>query len=205
MNKLLLHLLLVILMAAPIIVSAQSISVETAKQRAQTFLSENNIGNARIKKSSATPELTLSHISQPNGELHYYAFNNTNGGFVIVSGNDATEEILGYSDHGSFDADNMSPNFRYWMEQYDRQIAFAIAQGKSLKPKQSVKAASRENIDILVATRWDQESPYYNFCPKKSGKRCLTGCVATAMAQVMKTHNWPVTGTGSHTYKDTQD
>ena len=194
-----------IVLIIPMTLSAQFISVDQARERAFNFLKTQAPASKMAKKAVSKENLSLSYTYKQDNTPHIYVFSSGANGFVITSANEYTEDILGYSDHGDFNIDSLSPNFRYWMEQYDRQIAFAIAQGESLKPKQSVKAASREDVGILVATRWDQESPYYNLCPKKSSKRCLTGCVATAMAQVMKTHNWPVTGTGSHTYKDTQD
>ena len=55
-------------------------------------------------------------------------------------------------------------------------------------------------VGPLLTTYWSQDSPYNNFCPMGDGGRCLVGCAATAAAQIMRYHNWPPSGTGSHSY-----
>lgn len=194
-----------LVLAISLSLSAQIVSIDQAKNRAYTFLKTEANTSKLSKKTSSKESLTLAHTYQQDNTPHFYIFNNNSNGFIIVSANEVAEEILGYSDRGNFDINNISPNLRYWLEQYDRQIAFAIADGAKPMKKTSLKAAAREEIDIMVPTRWDQCDPYWRKCPKKKGKNCLTGCVATAMSQVMKTYNWPVTGTGSHTYTDTPD
>lgn len=194
------------LLAIALCISAQTIDAEKAKQNAEAFLISNlNIQGAK-SDAMASNNLTLVYTSKTDEVVCFYAFNNSNGGFVIASGDEVAEPILAYCEQGSFDLDKAPDNFKWWLHQYERQIAFAKANSSKIHKLASYDAhasASRQSVDVLCQTQWDQESPFYNQCPKSKSKYCLTGCVATAMAQVMKYWEWPVTGTGSHTYTDT--
>lgn len=96
----------------------------------------------------------------------------------------------------------MPDNMKAWLESYQSQIEWAIANGIDATPVKS--AVKRDNITPLIQTRWDQGSPYNDLCPvynESEHTRCATGCVATAMAQIMKFHEWPVKGKGSNSYR----
>lgn len=147
----------------------------------------------------------------------FYILNSTQkGGFVIVSADDRVQPILGYSEESSFDVTNMPPNLRDWLMGYEEQIHYAI--DENIKPTEEVVAEwstlleggalapkSTTAVNPLLATQWDQ-SPYYNeLCPtnifaSNSNGHTVTGCVATAMAQVMKYWNHPTHGRGYHSY-----
>lgn len=127
-----------------------------------------------------------------------YVFNSDNGGYVVVSADDRAVPMLGYSNDGAIDADNMAPALKYWLGEYARQIANAVPVTEPA-PK-SPNKAERQPIEPMVQTHWDQDAPYNNDCPTITGTRTYTGCVATAMAQVMKYHNYPEQGQGSHSY-----
>ncbi len=126
-------------------------------------------------------------------EVYVFA---TDGGFVAVPGDDMAPAVLGYSDGDSFDADNMPPALEWWLKEYGRQIEAARANGvvKSLR-------SDRAAIEPMVKTLWNQDSPYNDLCPIINGDRSVTGCLATAMAQVMKYHNYPPVGRGTNRYK----
>ena len=135
-------------------------------------------------------------------KLGFYVFNMTDkGGFVIVSNESETTPILGYSETGSIelDPDKMPENMRNWLQGYADEIAWLQKQenyGKIEKKsvnKARTRAVAKENItNTILLTRWNQRAPYNNQCPDySSGNRSVTGCVATAMAQVMKYHEWP--------------
>ena len=135
-------------------------------------------------------------------KLGFYVFNMTDkGGFVIVSNESETTPILGYSETGSIelDPDKMPENMRNWLQGYADEIAWLQKQenyGKIVKKsvnKARTRAVAKENItNTILLTRWNQRAPYNNQCPDySSGNRSVTGCVATAMAQVMKYHEWP--------------
>lgn len=125
-----------------------------------------------------------------------YVFEPRKGGYIVVSADDCAEPLLGYSASGTFDADAMPPAMAWWFDEYARQIEAARRQ-PVLK---AIERPERAPIAPMVKTKWNQDAPYNTLCPVYNGSRSVTGCVATAMAQVVKYHEWPATGTGSHEY-----
>ncbi|HIZ68541.1 MAG TPA: C10 family peptidase [Candidatus Prevotella avicola] len=121
----------------------------------------------------------------------YYVFNVGNDkGFVIVAGDDAVSPILAYADCGDFSEREMAPAAKAMLENYAQQIEM-IQQDPSL----SVAAAtSYAAIAPMVETQWNQMEPYNYMCPTISGEeeQSVTGCVATAMAQIIYYHKYPV-------------
>lgn len=124
----------------------------------------------------------------------YYVFNVGNDkGFVIVAGDDAVSPILAYADRGDFSEREMAPAAKAMLESYAQQIEM-IQQNPSLSVAAST---SYEAIAPMVETQWNQMKPYNYMCPTITGEpgRSVTGCVATAMAQIMYYHKWPVAET----------
>ncbi|MDE5560367.1 MAG: C10 family peptidase, partial [Bacteroidaceae bacterium] len=171
---------------------AGPVDLEQARGKAAKFLKELN-ENARL--ATETPEYaparSIKGVQTANTTPAFYVFNAENEcGYVIVSGDDNTDDILGYSTNGSFDVDNMPENVRAWMEGYAEQIAML----ETYMPQKQTAAqynASWTAIAPMITTQWNQSAPYNNQCPKQDGNLCVTGCSATAMAQVMKYHEWP--------------
>jgi hypothetical protein len=144
---------------------------------------------------------TRSAAQQQDEPMFYVFTMNGNGGFIIVSGDDVAKPVLGYSDEGTYDENN--PNLAYWMETLSQEIAGAIE--NSVPQDEQTRAAweafeSNSNtyaqslgdyVEPLIKTKWNQEEPYNDLCPPLSGTRTATGCVATAMAQIMKYHEYP--------------
>jgi hypothetical protein len=150
-------------------------------------------------EQSVAPQQQQQSPQQQDEPIFYVFAANGNRGFIIVSGDDVAKPVLGYSDDGTYDENN--PNLAYWMETLSQEIAYAIENGvaqnkqieeewNTLEYEQPV-GASGDYVDPLVKTKWDQNSPYNNLCPSNSA----TGCVATAMAQIMKYHEHPTTRT----------
>ena len=119
-------------------------------------------------------------------EPTYYIFSRGEGrGFVIVSGDDAVPEVLGYTEQGDYDEDNAAPFLRWYLDYYSQHIAYAQANGLPAMTQPSY-ATTRQDIEPLMETKWGQGWPYNNLCPDlKTGGKCATGCVATAGAQVV--------------------
>ncbi len=126
----------------------------------------------------------------------YYVFNvENNDGFVIVSGDDRMPDILGYSEHGNFDLSKAPDNVKWLMGYYSE-----IAQVLKKTPENGVAArrvarrtsAERTELIALMKTEWDQAGLYQQHCPEIGGNKALTGCVATAMAQVVNFFQWPL-------------
>lgn len=183
MKKLLLLSTLLVAVSAP--VYAAQLTPEQAVARL-------GLGNGR----ASVPEMKLVYTASEGHDNQFYIFNvGSNDGFSVVSADDCISPLIGYADSGSFDPENIPDNMRAWLGSYKRQIE-AIINGAS--PATSRVAMS--SIAPLVKTQWNQSSPYNNDCPMDGDSRAVTGCVATAMAQVMKYHNWPPKGTGSNSY-----
>lgn len=181
-----------------------------ARKVGQAFLSTQS--NVSISKNSSLElvykEKSSEYIASSSQErIFYYIFNLDSNGFVIVSGDDNVSPILGYSNEGIFDPINIPQNTKKWLEEYKSQIRFVIdneiESNNEIKEKWEKLLSEKQNgfmeksfVLPLMQTKWDQ-SPYYNaLCPSGT----VTGCVATAMAQVMKYWNYPTNGSGFHSY-----
>ena len=134
---------------------------------------------------------------QTAGEAAVYVFNNSvDGGYLLLSADDCAAPLLGYSEVGKFEEREMSAELRWWIGEYGRQIEYAKSHGAGEYVSQTTRA-DRKGIAPLVKTKWNQSSPYNGMTPTVDGKHCVTGCVATSMAQVMKYWNYPEIGKGS--------
>lgn len=156
--------------------------------------------------ASRASSFTLSYTSTDpaTGNAGVYVFNTSgDNGYAVISADDVAEALLGYADEGRFDPENIPANMKAWLETYTAEIVWASTQ--SLSEGISTYTSTRPErspIPPLCKTKWDQSAPYNNECPidPRDNKRCVTGCVATAMAQVMKYHNWPQKGSGALSY-----
>ena len=199
-------LVLVTIVFAAISLFASPRSEQQAIEAASEFL----IGHSHVLRAPAKDgRLTHSWTAlQTNGQPAFYVFNRgENDGFVIVSAEDRTYTILSYGDTGHFDETKMPENMRSWLEGYARTIEQVAAMPENQAARLYAprrKPAKTTNLYTPVAplcsTQWNQGTPYNNLCPVDAGGRCVTGCVATAAAQVMKKYNYPEQGIGSHSY-----
>ena len=137
-------------------------------------------------------------------EKAFNIFNNANDkGFVIVSSDERMPRVLGFSDTGTFDPANIPPAMR-WMLNLNNSQLEAIESGIELKElhfPMATRAGGYEDVAPLLGDiMWDQDYPYNELCPTIYGEKAPSGCVATAMAQVMAYHKYPSTGSGQHSY-----
>ncbi len=121
----------------------------------------------------------------------FYVFNsNDNKGFVIISGDDELKPVVGYSDNASLS--EMPTALAEWLDEYSSYVN-GVRNGL-IEPAMSKAAApTGKAIAPMLETSWNQSSPYNNKCPEVNGQKTPTGCTATAMAQIMKFHEWPIT------------
>ncbi|MBQ3698785.1 MAG: C10 family peptidase [Prevotella sp.] len=126
---------------------------------------------------------------------HLYVFNMKGGGYVIASGDERALPVLGYSATGSFDWDRVPENMRAWLHDYGQAIE---ALGDMQLTNTTTRRAAHTKINPLVKTQWSQNPVYNAQCPTYNGQvakyqnqLCVTGCTATAMAQVMNYYQWP--------------
>lgn len=192
-------LILTLMWLLPAIVFAGVVTSEQALVKATSFANARNV-NATIKlatkaKKSQTVDATA----------YYYVFNfGNNQGFVIISGDDRTNPILGYSDEGSFNIDKIPTNMKSWLDGYESQLK-ALATMSDTEASERIATSSRASVPThnsiapMITTKWDQATPYWNECPQfmnsyneEDGyELAYTGCVATSMAQIMNFYKYP--------------
>ena len=170
---------------------ATPIDAAAAQSRAASFLKSHSQG----KLLSPGVELRLSHAEKSDRDdslVDFYVFNSTDGGgFVIVPGDDCAEEILGYG-AGQLDMDNLPCNLKWWLDGYKEQMEWLFSHSEKMSSSSPRRSpADGITVEPLLTCRWSQMDPYNGQCPDDDYGRCVTGCVATAMAQVMYYWKYP--------------
>lgn len=182
--------------------TAKDVTQSQAEQIARGFLRQ-GVSLRQVTTKSTEAPLTLAYVGQAaDGQNCLYVFNTGMAdGFVIVSADDRANEILGYSDTGHFDTTSMPENMRSWLTTYIDQISLLRQSTTTGSVRTTSYSYDKEVKPLLGNIQWNQDSPYNDQCPVYDiSSRCATGCVATAMAQIMYYNRWPEQGTGSHTY-----
>lgn len=199
----------------PLTLSSKKVDMETAYKIAANFL------NAQIKTRSCMGEIYFvwngedADTRSVGIDPAFYVFESKLGGFVIVSGDDVTKPILGYSEEGEFDVDNIPDNLRWWLSEWSNGINFLRT--NNAKPTTEIsklwKDLGSKNIHtksfsskrLLATAEWNQTYPFNNKCPIYNGVSTFVGCVPTAMAIMMKYYEWPKAGVGfieGYSYSD---
>ncbi len=134
----------------------------------------------------------------------YYVFKGkASRGFVIVSGEDRLPLLIGYADDGVIDQNNLPIQLRTLLEQYRRRVAELrkTPDTGGFRSQKVFMHKPRVIVEALTKSHWGQGKPFNDECPEiRDSKKAAVGCVATAIAQVMYYHKWPVKGQGSHSY-----
>jgi hypothetical protein len=198
---------LIVMLAGMTMLNAHPVDAAKAKNIGQKFV------NAKFDNNLKSSDLQLVYTGvSTNNEVCFYAFNAGQEGFVIVSADDRFRPIVGYSDEGPFETENMSPELEFYLGKIieARTSRAAVLDDRTPEEWQSVATTGKllslnggRGVDYICTTKWNQDSPYNLYAPEASGGpggRCYAGCVATAMSQVMKRWNHPLQGTGSHSY-----
>ena len=189
----------VLLLAAAVLMIGTAVAAPVNPKRAAAL--------AQSFFSSQTGAKSGNRLADVPTEWQYrgiYLFEGADGGFVLVAADDAARPILGYSATGAMDTANMPPALQEWLKGYQKEIDilreakgfpphaewYALEQG--ITPKDTVW----EGVEPMLTTFWDQGYPYNGYCPRGS----VTGCAATAQAQVMNYWKYPAFGQGSHSY-----
>ena len=170
---------------------AAPVTHEAARQKAAAFVKKMKGGTTSRRLSPAKISAAAATDGAP-----FYVFNiGQQEGFVIVSGDDRTDEIIGYADEGSVNLESMPDNMRAFLQGYADELNWLRRQGDSYQaPRHIAKAGNtKKAISPLLTTKWNQDYPYNLYCSTSSGESAPTGCVATAIGQVMyyqsKKHN----------------
>ncbi len=169
---------------------AGPVGKEEAKAKALAFLN----GTVSQRAGVAKAPRRLQDLSLASSGDAYHVFNiGASNGFVIVSGSDLTPDIIGYTDEGAFDAQNIPDNMKEWLQEYTNQIAWMEKQGEATASASKVRKAPagvKAAIAPLIQTKWNQSNPYNYYCPNfVTSTKCVTGCMATALAQLLYYHH----------------
>lgn len=172
---------------------ADEVSVDNAKQLAADFFSASSLD--RLASADA---LDLAYTCGTASHPLYYVFNAHEGqGYIIISADDCTTPVLGYSLEGRYDAGSMPPAMNWMMHGLESEIKAAPGLQNPVsmtERRRMARRAAQSNERILLETpQWRQEAPFNKHIPGNA----LTGCVGTAMAMIMKYHEFPERGTGS--------
>ena len=159
---------------------ADEVTMSEAWNKAQPYMKEQSSMSRSMRRMSGISEEKSQ--SQP-----LYIFSRGEGeGFVIVSGDDCLPAIIGYTEGGDYDEENMPPALKAIIDHYAEAVVDAQARGVN-RPYSSVTASSYDkDIPVLLTSHWHQNGPWNNLCPQRSdgGGRAVTGCVATAASQI---------------------
>lgn len=210
-------LLLFVLFSTAFWAMAERIDVATARRIAENVAASNTGG---LRSAS---ELSLIYAAAPgqeknalrstgtvDGATDYFVFNiGANKGFVIVSGDDRVRPVLGYSDEGNIDFDNLPDNLRAHLAYFQSQISWVENKAVNQSPEIALEwsrylsgtTLRSGNEKVIETANWGQYAPYNAMCPLINGKRAVTGCGATATAIIMRYHQWPLqaqNGVSSH-------
>lgn len=204
------HLFLFLLTIVGRIIPSLSapISLPEAEAIARLYFSQNGLRNHL--------PITLTHTHFGKGvsalrggeegaqQAYYYIFNRgENEGFAIVAGDDRLQPLLGYADKGHFDWEQAPAQVRQWMDLYAQTIAHLLYT-PTIEELPSSLQNGKEVLPLLDTKKiiWNQEYPYNLYCPYDNSIQCPSGCVATALAQIMRYHEWPDAAVGAHSYTD---
>ena len=204
------RLFVILSLFVAIVAMAGPVDKKQAMQEAAAFLKTHplTVDNKADGQAQTAEAVRLTDVSAtlPMGEkAPFYIINiGDQQGFVIVSGDDRTNPILGYSDEGAFDANRMPANMRYWLDCYAQQLN-VLAEMDDTQAARVLRAPRRDRVGThnsiapLITTKWDQATPYWNECPQFMNsddeadgyELAYTGCVATSMSQIMYFYKQP--------------
>lgn len=182
--------------------TAQSIDEARAKRIAASFFKSNAARSMRGEKMVQNENLVNNYTARVGDKNCFYIFNRgKNDGFVIVSADERTRQnVLGYSERGSLDYSSSPAYIKAFLDRYAQGISLL----KSADGSQGGTTITYQDpVDPLLGDiAWGQGWPYNLLCPKDDqGGNYVTGCVQTAMAQIMAYHKWPKQGRGTASYE----
>jgi|GEM_PF-5673551 putative thiol protease/hemagglutinin prtT len=181
-----------------------SVDEKRALQLARRFLST---ASSTTQTKSLNDNLTLAYVegqvgnsskgnsarSLTNANPAYYVFNRgTDGGFVMVAGDDALTPVFAYSNQGTFNAERIPDGLVYYLDCYAQMVKMARA--GELKIKKRFFERGDSLYGPLITTQWGQGEPFNDLAPLYQGKKAVAGCGPIANAQIMKYHRWPERG-----------
>lgn len=121
--------------------------------------------------------------------------------FKIISHNKRLPKLIAFSDDAIFEENAMPENVKSWLDSYCDMARLFETDTLAAKRWHAAHAPHFDDIPPLLGDiEWGQERPFNTYCPKVNGRTCPSGCVATALAQIMFFHRWPECGVGTKSY-----
>lgn len=176
---------------------ANPVTLEKAMQTARHFAAT-GMRKARDNRNISLAYIQKQKIADTDSVPMLYVFNINKEGHVIISADDVAESVLAYCENNPFDADNLPPNVKNWIDGYAQEIAWAKTHETGRAERSEAPRKAPKTISPLIKTKWNQTEPFNDQCIFND-KRCYTGCVPTAMAQIM--YFWATTGKDGTKFK----
>ena len=169
---------------------AAPVDVKSAQAKAQQFLLE-QYTSGNLSNPASYLKLVHTEVSSHDGITPVYYVFNTASGFVVVSGEDRSSEILAYGDQLFPNLKDMPANMMYWLDSYKRQLEFLLQHPTIEVTTPSVLDGSKSVVNPLITANWSQNAPYWNECPAYGTDTCYTGCPATSLSMVFYYWKYP--------------
>ena len=191
--------LCIVLLWLPLLAVAQQRNNLGMEVLAQKVWNEDNFTEKKCKYKSTPLEIE---------DKAYYVVvradenqDDTLPGYMLIADNDGTITLLAFDDKSRFTSIGIPPQIESWIKGYERLTLNTSDGKKELEKWMKASQTGNEDVAPLLGNReWGQDNPYNLLCPTIEGKHCPTGCVATALSQIMSYYRWPLSGTGSITY-----
>ena len=180
---------MLLLSVCSLVAAASPVDPVVARAVATQFAASGRV--AGLRSAQGALQLAYAAPSASDASLaDYYVFQTSGGqGFVIVAGDDRARQVLAYGD-SPIDMDNVPCNVQWLLDQYAEQMEYLFSHPDA-RPMAAPLTREEGTVPQLLTTAWGQATPYRNHCPEVDGKHCVTGCVATSMAQVMNYWKYP--------------
>lgn len=190
MNSILKTFVAVVLAVMTMTAVSAPVGVDAAQTAAASLLNKRSQG--RTVPTGVTMTLAHAEASTTVGAVDYYVFNASDGeSFAIIAGDDRATAVLGYGD-GTIDMSNLPCNMQCLLDQFKEQMEWLAAHPEASVERSPQYAPTDGSVMPLLTCSWSQSEPYYNLCPTDAdGNHAVTGCIATAMAQVMYYWRYP--------------
>lgn len=187
---------------------ARKIALDYLKRQAGTLPGLNRAPDQQPELCLAYSPTLPARVASPDGhapeqQALLYVFNNqTNGGFVVVAGDDRANAMLAVTGQGSFDPALLHPGMQWWLHEAEASMARLMADNNRQRTMVIRAEGLATSVGPLLTTQWGQGEPYNNLCPADPthGGRSVTGCTATALAQILNYHEYPAKGSGPISY-----
>lgn len=166
--------------------SATSSSAKDRTEREMQSIASKRLG---LSMSTMATKAVNTAVKKVSESKQLAVYNSKGRGFVVIAKDDDFAPVLGYSDT-DYDTDVMPCGLKWWMSQVEKSLEVRKAHAQTYQP--AVYASS--TATNFITTSWNQQAPYNTLCPKIDGVAAPTGCIATAMAQIMYYYKYPVSG-----------